>query len=605
MIQAKKQFAYAVIDEAHCLSEWGHDFRTSYLALARTVQRYAPTAKFLALTATASSNVLQDIRNELGIESHNVKTISDFTRKELHFHVVEASKFEKKDKLALLVQQNRTSERKAPMIIFTQTAGGRDGCYTLSNQLRSQLDLKTAFYSGSKPKDFETANFAQYKEEVQNAFMNDEVDVLVATKAFGMGIDKPDVRTVIHYGIPSSLESYYQEAGRAGRDRSNSDCYILFTEDKLSNKQREILFGLDTKLSDIENLSRVLKGDLGSIVYFMKNGMQDVEEETKIICDFYFEHLRGKSVAFIPKERNNEKIIYRLALLGLVDDWIIEWKTNKIIVTMREYDESNIKYSIFEHFNKYDSTFTEDAIHKNPEYSEYLKVYESHSHSPLYKYTYILLKWYNDNVIYSRKKSLNNMFNYVLEFEGSEDFQRKLEVYFKRNDDVYFLENIVANPPNLNDFWKIYYVETNDKTQPKNEKEIKDLSITLSRFLESYKNDPALNLIEGINTLISNGALNRESKQRLVKSIKHITTLEDELRKQILISILDVANEFFTSKEKTILSQLLISNGFNRVEDEKTIHRVLEDPFSYGQLVKHVSSKIKEIRIGGEYPWDN
>lgn len=120
MIQAKKQFAYAVIDEAHCLSEWGHDFRTSYLALALTIRRYAPTATFLALTATASSKVLQDIRNELDVSSQNVKTISDFTRKELHFHVVEATKFEKQDKLAMVVQEN---QKPNPMIIFTQTAG--------------------------------------------------------------------------------------------------------------------------------------------------------------------------------------------------------------------------------------------------------------------------------------------------------------------------------------------------------------------------------------------------------------------------------------------------------------------------------------------------
>ncbi|MEK5208097.1 RecQ family ATP-dependent DNA helicase [Psychrobacillus sp. FSL H8-0510] len=602
MIQANKQFAYAVIDEAHCLSEWGHDFRTSYLALARTIRRYAPTATFLALTATASSKVLQDIRNELDISSQNVKTISDFTRKELNFHVVEATKFEKQDKLAKIVQENK---KPYPLLVFTQTAGGPNGCFKLSNQLRNQLGLKTAFYSGSKPKDFDTQNFAKYKENVQSAFMNNELDVLVATKAFGMGIDKPDVRTVIHYGIPSSLESYYQEAGRAGRDRSDSDCYILFTKDQLTEYQRNILFGLTTKLDEIEKTTRVLKGDLNSIMYLMKQGLKDVEEETLIVCDFYFEYLRENGVVNIPKQGDNEKIIYRLALLGLVDDWVIEWKTNAIIVTLIDYDEENIKASVFKHIQKYDSTFTETAIYNNAELVDYLKVYESHSVSPLYKYAYILLKWYNDNVLYSRKQSLKNMFNYVFEFESSDDFQHKLETYFKRNDDVYLLEKTVANPHNLNNWWKIYYVETNDKTVPKNESEIKDLSITLSRFLESYKNDPALNLIEGITTLVSRGSLNRESKQRLIQSIKHITTLEEGLRKEILLSIVDVANEFLIQEEKVILSEVLINNGFNSVEDKKFVYQSLEDDFSYGQLVKHLSSSIKEVRIGGEYPWDN
>lgn len=367
------------------------------------------------------------------------------------------------------------------------------------------MGLKTNFYSGRKPKDFDTQNFAKYKEDVQSAFMNNELDVLVATKAFGMGIDKPDVRTVIHYGIPSSLESYYQEAGRAGRDRSNSDCYILFTKDQLTEHQRNVLFGLTTNLDEIEKTTRVLQGDLNSIMFLMKQGLKDVEEETSILCDFYFEHLREQRVVHIPKQGNNEKIIYRLALLGLVDDWVIEWKTNTIIVNLNDYEEDNIKDSVFKYIQKYDSTFTETAIYNNAELLDYLKVYESHSVSPLYKYAYILLKWYNDNVIYSRKQSLKNMFNYVLEFKDSDDFQHKLETYFKRNDDVYLLEKTVAKPHNLNNWWKVYYVETNDKTVPKNESEIKDLSITLSRFLESYKNDPALNLIEGITTLVSRG----------------------------------------------------------------------------------------------------
>ncbi|MGE6487435.1 RecQ family ATP-dependent DNA helicase [Paenisporosarcina sp. NPDC076898] len=602
MIQAKKQFAYAVMDEAHCLSEWGHDFRTSYLALARTIRRYAPTATFLALTATASSKVLQDIRNELDISSQNIKTISDFTRKELHFHVVEASRVKKQDKLAEVVKEDK---KPYPLIVFTPTAGGHNGCFKLSNQLRNQLGLKTAFYSGSKPKDFHTQDFAKYKENVQSAFMNNKLDVLVATKAFGMGIDKSDVRSIIHYGIPASLESYYQEAGRAGRDRYDSDCYILFTKDKLTDYQRNILFGLDTKLDEIEKTTRVLQGDLNSIMFLMKKGLKDVDEETSIVSDFYFEYLKDNGKVHIPKQGDNEKIIYRLALLGLVDDWVIEWKSNSIIVHLNDYDENNIKYSVFKHIQKYDSTFTESAIYNNLEMQDYLKVYESHSFSPLYKYAYILLKWYNDNVIYSRKQSLKNMFNYVLEFEGSDDFQHKLETYFKRNDDVYLLEKTVAIPHNLNNWWKIYYVETNDKTVPKNENEIKDLSITLSRFLESYKNDPALNLIEGITTLVSSGSLTKESKQRLIQSIKHITKLEDDLRKELLLSIVDVANEFLIQEEKLILSKILITNGFNSIEDKKIVNKSFEDEFSYGQLVKHVNSKIKEVRIGGEYPWDN
>lgn len=603
-IQARKQFAYAVIDEAHCLSEWGHDFRTSYLALSRTIRRYAPTAVFLALTATASSKVLQDICNELGISNRNVKTISEFTRKELYFHVIESPSSEKRDELTILVEDIKKTGQSAPIITFTQTVSGPNGCFTLSEEISKKLGLKTAFYSGKKPDDFITDNFTKYKEDVQNAFMNNELDILFATKAFGMGIDKPDVRKVIHYGIPSSLESYYQEAGRAGRDGSDSDCYILFTRDRLTEKQKDILFGLDTKLSEIEIARKALQGDLNSIIFLMKQGLSDVEEEAKMICNFYYNNLANKTIVHVPNRVNHEKIIYKLALLGLVDDWTIDWKARTIEVTVNEYDESKVKESLFQHIQKYEHTFTEEAIYNSPEYRDYLKVYDSDFHAPLFKYTYVLIKWYNDNVIYSRKQSLKNMYNFVLEFKDSDDFQHKLEAYFKRNDEVYLLENTVANPHNLNNWWKIYYVETNDKTIPKNKDELSDLSITISRFLESYKNDPALNLIEGINSLINKGSLNEESRKRLIQSIKHISTLDNKFRHELLLSIIDVANEFFNDEEKDTLSEILITNGFNSLEDKKFILRSFEDNFSYGELIKHFSSIIKEVRIGGDYPWE-
>ncbi|MBD8032913.1 RecQ family ATP-dependent DNA helicase [Solibacillus merdavium] len=603
MIQVKKQIAYAVIDEAHCISEWGHDFRTSYLALANTVRRYAPTAIFMALTATASSKVLLDIRNELSIENKDVITISDFTRKELSFEVIEASKFEKQQKLTEIVYQNLDNNQ--PLLVFTPFAGGNEGCYKLSNQLRTQLKVNSGFYSGSAPKDFKETDFQSYKDSMQRAFMNNELDVLVATKAFGMGIDKPDIRTVIHYGIPSSLESYYQEAGRAGRDRGDSKCIILFTKDTLTTFQHQVLFGIDTKLEEVESTTRVLQGDLNKVMFLMKKGLKNIDEETNSICEFYEQFLAGHSAVQIANRGDNEKIVYRLALLGLVNDWMIDWKTSKIIVSLNPFDEDTIQSSVFKHIQKYDALFTLEAIYKNSELKEYLTVYSIDNVTTLYKFSYILLKWYNDNVIYSRKQSLKNMYKNVLDFESSDDFQHKLEVYFKRNDDVYFLENTISKPKKIQDWWRIYYVETNDNLSKKNEPEIKDLSITISRFLESYKNDPTLNLIEGITSLINTGALTNDSKKRLSQAISYINELEPEWRRELLVSILNIGNDFLKPNEKTDLSELLILNGFNTYEEIKIIYKEFKDGMSYGELINDLSSQIKEVRVGGEYPWEN
>ncbi|TFD94323.1 RecQ family ATP-dependent DNA helicase [Jeotgalibacillus sp. R-1-5s-1] len=604
MIQAKKQIAYAVIDEAHCLSEWGHDFRTSYLALSKTIKRFCPTSTFLALTATASSKVLQDIRNELNIDSKNVKTITNFTRKELKFHVIETNRFERPNTLAELIKPAEDDIKSFPTLIFTLNVNGPHGCYKLSNQLANQVGVKTAFYSGKKPKDF-GIDYSVYKEQTQSAFMKNEIDVLVATKAFGMGIDKPDIRKVIHYGIPSSLESYYQEAGRAGRDRTESDCYVLFTRDQLTDDQKNILFGLDTNVDHIEKTIGEIKGDLNSIFYLMKQGLMNVEVESKIIEGFYNQYLSGRKIQEVTLNEKNEKIIYKLSLLGLVEDWTINWKTKKIIVEMNDYDEDQIKELLFKHIHKYDSTFSQANLFQQPELKPYKDVYESDIYSPLYKLIFILLRWYNDNVIYTRKQSLKNMFNYISEFTDSDDFQSKLETYFKRNDDVYLLEKTVAIPQNINNWWKIYYVETNDKTVPKSKAELKNVSIITSRFLESYKNDPALNLIEGIRALISDEKIIQESSDRLIQSIQYISKLEENLRREILLSILDVANDFLTSDSKAILSQFLIGNGFPSKNDKKLIYQSFKDKFSYGEMVKDTYMKMKELRIREVYPWES
>ncbi|WP_342504757.1 RecQ family ATP-dependent DNA helicase [Sporosarcina sp. FSL K6-2383] len=613
LINRTKAIALATIDEVHCLSEWGHDFRTSYLILADTIRRFAPSARFLALTATASSKVLKDIMTELKIESHNVKTISDFTRKELTFDIKNVAKAKKSQELLELVGVSNQVEStvEGPTLVFTSVINGSSGCFELSNLISKNTGLSTNFYSGGKPKKFESNNFNKHKEQIQELFMDNKIDVLVATKAFGMGVDKSNIRRTIHYGIPSSLESFYQEAGRAGRDKKPSECFILYSPDILDDQKIEDIFGTETDLNKLEKYQKEMSGDLNTSLFFLKNSLMDIQVEVDELFDFFVNYLLDVNQSIdIPyfdefDLGKKERFIYRLALIGVVEDWTIDWNKKRIEVEMTEWTEQSVIKTLERHIQKYEYNFTfemkeskEDVFNKTIEY------FYGSEEPFLKRILYVLLKWYNDNVSYSRKRSLLLMKQYADEFTDSAALQQKIETYFKRNDDVYFLEKIVASESNLEKWFEIFFIEEEGKKlQPRPIASFKNLSITCSRFLEDNNHDPALNLISGMLELQQGRFETIDGRKRMASAIRDIVKMDMVKRRKILISILHTFNSYYDNEKRDQLSDVLISNGFEAMNDLKEIHAVLEDPISYRHMIQTLHTNVQNQKVGG-YPWE-
>ena len=212
-----------MIDEVHCVSHWGQDFRKDYLHLDILKKRF-PTCPILGLTATATQKVKDDIAKRLGITNKVIYFQSSFNRPNLLYEI--------RDK-----KQIKDIEHDVKIMLKTRFAGksgiiycvSRKDCERLAENLRRNHKIKCDFYHAELP--------YSRRQEIQRNWMNNEIQVIIATIAFGMGINKRDVRFVIHYSMPKSLEGYVQECGRAGRDQKKAECilYYAYSDRKLND----------------------------------------------------------------------------------------------------------------------------------------------------------------------------------------------------------------------------------------------------------------------------------------------------------------------------------------------------------------------------------
>ena len=507
-----------VIDEAHCVSEWGHQFRTSYLTLGRTLRdvckdTFGSSPPLLALTGTASRAILKDVLTQLDISTDSERSIvrpSSFDRPELAMATRQCSPDESSAILTGSLRQlpsrfgvqsaeffRPQKERTYSGLIFCPHINGEYGIMALQRIAAEVVGFKPAVYSGASPEKkgkpmFEAMTWEREKRVFAECFKSNDVPLMVSTKAFGMGIDKPNIRYVLHYGMPGSIEAYYQEIGRAGRDQREAFCLLIWNERDRSRSDRLTVIdgGLENIRREHTSIGWSDSDSITQQLYFLLNtfkgvGVELAEVESVVDDAEFLPNLGKKKTIELAKgtneeASNRERAIYRLILLGVVEDYLVE--ASKFVVNLVSITSDGVAEALVEFIRRTDPGSQRPSVDEFANNAGKMEIREAVS-----KGARELIHFIYDVIVESRRRSLREMYVAVRDTspEGDELRERVLD-YLSRGDLSPVLENLIESTEFDYRSWE----EELDKLE--GVEDARELRGNSARLLASYPFNPGL-----------------------------------------------------------------------------------------------------------------
>lgn len=532
-----KNISQVAIDEAHCVSQWGHDFRLSYTKIHYFIENFINRPVVTAFTATASKEVREDIKSSLRLKSPDIY-ISGFNRENLYINIVKSSS---KNKYIIDYLENH---KEKSGIIYAATRKDVEKIYD---------GLEKRGYSVSK---YHAGLSKDERDKNQEDFINDKINIMIATNAFGMGIDKPNIRWVIHYNMPQSIENYYQEIGRAGRDNEESECILLFSPSDVHIQQYLIDISVDNpkrKLFQHEKLQQ-MKDLIYSNDCYRKSILNYFGDDFEGNCDSCSNCLSQGEV--IDKTLDAQKVIsciYRMKRsfgINVIVD-VLRGSKNKKILELG-FDELSTYGIMNDYSNENLKTFINTLI--------------SHGYLDLIK-----------NIGYNGTfptVALNDMSTKVLKGE--------IEVKFK--------ESIVSKSINENDelYERLkllrYNIAIEEKIAPYmifGDSVLKEMSQFYTTTKEEMLNISGIGeikyekyghkFIEIINTYILEKNINKEMKINELINKNNEEFLYIRTDKELYKQLKDIRNEY-AKKENTLAYRILSNNALKEISGRYPIN---------------------------------
>ncbi len=432
----------AVIDEAHCVSEWGHEFRPAYLRLAGNLRRNLDlagrTPTLGAFTGTASYAVLADMRKSLSVQDTTAEIRPDsFDRKELTYQVDSVGNDGrlgqlKRARVEILDDAERRGDNSPAGIVFLRRVDKRHGVINVAAELGHEN-----YYAGRRPEEFPPGkNWNAYKRDVQGKFTSGAIREIVATKGFGMGIDKPDVRYTLHYDMPSSIEAFYQQAGRAGRDRQPAQCQLLYSHQNWSRAQRIIANPDHEKaMQQLNNVKPWHRGDALGQLWFILSNYPSIERDvtdTMSLLDKYLHTPLAElgaaetaevSVPWRSKadQSSKEKALHKLGVLGIVTDYTIDYRLKHFEIEFTKLTREQLYRRLVEH--------VASALPIAAAEGECKTILEAEE--PTERAVETLIQFTYDHLAAQRKEAVRNMAELCQGFKDSDSFRDGILAYLE------------------------------------------------------------------------------------------------------------------------------------------------------------------------------
>jgi ATP-dependent DNA helicase RecQ len=600
----------AVIDEAHCVSEWGHDFRPAYLNLARNLRRLGETEgrapTILALTGTASRAVLRDMVADLELDARSKNAIvrpASFDRKELTFRIVETdgrnAQADFRGALMSLPQAFRKSagdfytpsgRHTYSGVVFTSFSKSTvGGVFDLREQVRQATGAAVTVYSGGSPHmSIDKRAWDVEKRENARKFMQNEVPVLVATKAFGMGIDKPNIRYTLHYGMPGSLEAFYQEAGRAGRDRRPAQCVILYSrpEPQIEAKLDVIRNTLPDLREAFENAPRQGRGDLGSALFFHLNsfkGPTEEKDDVKGMVDRLANLVAGESteIPFARTEdgrKREEKALFRLVQAGFLADYEVDFGGHKYRVVGGSKEPSNVAQRVIAYVRRSDSGRVADIESQLKPFIRLQNLEEA-----TVSLIGVLIDFCYDTIERARRRSIFEAMEAAKQGRDPSNFRRRLLDYLQEGMDPESFQRLVESESISFAVCREMLAKTN------NEVEAGELRGITIRFLESYPDHPALLVLRALSesltvdcddavtldslrnllgSSVEKYSVKRDTVDEVIELVAAVaTTRSPRLFPALLLALEDTG---YTSRNESLSFKSLARRGMSDMPEEVT-----------------------------------